>query len=664
MSIEGLDLPAEQRALLDALLHHAPVAIAIFRGPSFVVEIANPLALRIWGQSDLRAVVGKPLFEIASDLAGQGFEELLIAVREEGKQVVGREFPLRVLNVRTGQRELRYFDFTYGPLRGESGPSDRIFTIGTDVTESVQLRLELTQEADIALRASRERAQRVADAALIGTWEIDLATMHVQADQKMLKLLGVRPEDPRHMHSYVDRIADEDRPRIAQAIEDALAGKDDGLIQADCRWQRSSDGGALWIEGRGKVDFDAAGRPIKFVGTVADITARKEAELERERLLVTLQSADQRKDEFLATLAHELRNPMAAISTALMLLESSGGDAEKAARYHATAKRQMGNLVRMVDDLLDVARVTRGTIELRKEEVDLVAIVQHALASARSALDARNHALTVTTASGELRMHGDATRLEQVVTNLLTNAARYTDPGGHITVQLGREQNGDGSLATLRVCDTGRGIPVAMLAKVFEPFTQVSPSIDRSTGGLGLGLTLVRRLVEMHGGTVEALSDGLDRGSTFTVRLPLLQEVAKHVEPATTAAPTKPALAARRVLLIDDSEDLLEMLRELLESYGHDVLTAVDGLEGVTCAAEQHPDIALIDIGLPGIDGFEVARRVRGSANGRAPYLIALSGYGSPEVKAKAEQAGFDMHMTKPVDLAALLELVAQAGRA
>jgi len=662
--MDGLDLPAEQRALLDALLHHAPVAVAIFRGPTLIVEIANPLALRIWGHSDLRAVVGKPLFQIAPDLAGQGFEELLAAVREEAKQVVGREFPLRLLNPRTGQCELRYFNFTYEPLSGEGGPSDRIFTIGTDVTESVQLRLELTHEADIALRASRERAHRVADAALIGTWEIDLATMLVQADQRMLKLLGVRPEDPRHMQSYVDRIAEEDRARIAQAIDDALAGEDDGLIHADFRWQRPTDGVEAWIEGRGKVDFDDAGRPTRFVGTVADITARKEAELERERLLVKLQSADQRKDEFLATLAHELRNPMAAISTALMLLESSGLDPEKAARYHATAKRQMGNLVRMVDDLLDVARVTRGTIELRKEDVDLVAIVQHALASARSALDARNHALTVTTASGELRLHGDATRLEQVITNLLTNAARYTEPGGHIAVQLGREQNGDASLATLRVCDTGRGIPAAMLVKVFEPFTQVSPSIDRSTGGLGLGLTLVRRLVEMHGGTVEAESAGLGQGSTFVVRLPLLREVTKQDEPAAPATPAKPALATRRVLLIDDSEDLLEMLRELLESYGHDVRTAVDGLEGAARAIELHPDIALIDIGLPGIDGFEVARRVRNASNGAVPFLIALSGYGSPEDKAKAEQAGFDTHMTKPVDLAALLDLVAQAGRA
>jgi PAS domain S-box-containing protein len=656
-----LDLRAEHRALLDVIFEQAPVAIAIFRGPTFIVEVANPLTLHVWGQAELSAVIGRPMFEIAPDLAGQGFEDLLTAVREEGKRIIGREFPLWIFNTATRQRELRYFDFTYEPVSGETGPSDRIFAIGTDVTESVRLRLELTEEADAALRASRERAQRVADAALIGTWEIDLATMHVQADRKMLKLLGLRPEDPRDLTSYIGYMAEDERARVSQMIDDAMHGKDDGLIEAELRWVRPDDGRVRWIEGRGKVDFDVAGQPSRFYGTVGDITARKEAEIEREQLLVTLKTADQRKDEFLATLAHELRNPMAAISTALMLLESSGSDPTKAARYHATAKRQMGNLVRMVDDLLDVARVTRGTIELRKETIDLAQVVQHALAAARPVLDARQHGLTVTIAPGALYMHGDATRLEQVITNLLTNAARYTEPGGTITVQLRRELAGGTTVAALRVCDTGRGIPAAMLAKVFEPFTQVSPSIDRSTGGLGLGLTLVRRLVEMHGGSVEAESQGLGQGSTFIVCLPLVPEAAKRSEPP--APPRVLPAAARRVLVIDDSEDSREMMRELLESLGHEVFAAEDGREGAARAVELYPDIALIDIGLPGIDGYEVARRVRAAANGKAPYLVALTGYGSPEVKAKAEQAGFDLHLTKPVDLETLLELVARSGK-
>jgi PAS domain S-box-containing protein len=657
MPNDDLDLRAEHRALLDVIFEQAPVAIAIFRGPKFIVEIANPLTLHVWGRAELSEVIGRPLFEVAPHLAGQGFEDLLTAVRQEGKRTIGREFPLWMSNSATRQRELRYFDFTYEPLSGEAGPSDRIFAIGTDVTQSVRLRLELTEEADAALRASRERAQRVADAALIGTWEIDLASMHVQADRKMLKLLGLRPGDPRDLTSYIGYMAADERARISQLIEDAMQGKDDGLIEAELRWVRPDDGRVRWIEGRGKVDFDVE-RPCRFYGTVADITARKEAELEREQLLVTLKTADQRKDEFLATLAHELRNPMAAINTALMLLESSGSDSTKAARYHATAKRQMGNLVRMVDDLLDVARVTRGTIELRKETIDLAQVVQHALASARPVLDARQHELTVTIAPGVLYMHGDATRLEQVITNLLTNAARYTEPGGAITVQLGRELVEGAAVAALRVRDTGRGIPAEMLAKVFEPFTQVSPSIDRSTGGLGLGLTLVRHLVEMHGGSVEAESEGLGLGSSFIVRVPLVPDAAKRSEPP--APPRATPATSRRVLVVDDSDDSREMLRELLESLGHEVFGAEDGVVGATRAIELQPDVALIDIGLPGIDGYEVARRVRAATNGKAQYLVALTGYGSPEVKAKAEAAGFDLHLTKPVDLPALLELVAR----
>jgi len=516
------------RAALEELFERAPVAIGIFTGPSHAVELANPVLLRICRRTHESEVVGRPAFELMPELSAQGFEELLDKVREQGKRVVGRELPVEV---QSGDGfDTRYFDFTYEPLRAADGSCDRVLAIGTDVTESVRLRLELTDEADAAVRASRER------------------------------------------------------------------------------------------------------------------------------LLSELQVADERKDEFLATLAHELRNPMAAISTALMLLESAGGDPERSARYHATAKRQMSHLARMVDDLLDVARITRGKIELRREPADLARLVQDAVAAARPALDARSHQVSVTIDSGAFDIQADATRIEQVIANLLSNAARYTEPGGRVAVELRHETLRGEPYGVLSVIDTGRGIPSDMLRKVFDPLTQVSPSIDRGSGGLGLGLTLVRRLVEMHEGTVEAHSEGAGRGSTFVVRLPLVRgaRAVPTAERRDTARPT----TSRRVLLIDDSDDVRDMLRELLESLGHEVSIAEDGLTGVARAKELRPEVALIDIGLPGIDGYEVARRLRADHPEAPPFTIALTGYGSPEAKAQAKAAGFDLHMTKPVDLKKLIELI------
>lgn len=379
-----------------------------------------------------------------------------------------------------------------------------------------------------------------------------------------------------------------------------------------------------------------------------------------DALLAERTRADQRKDEFLAMLAHELRNPMAAISTALTLLDQTGGDAQRAQRYREAAKRQMNNLVRLVDDLLDVARLTRGQIELRRRAVDLEAVVQHALAATRGAIEARRHELTVTLAPGTFRVSGDATRLEQVIVNLLTNAAKYTEPGGSISVRLAREDGGDGPHGVLSVRDTGRGIPAEMLDLVFDLFTQVAPSIDRNTGGLGLGLTLVKHLTELHGGSASAQSAGPGQGSEFSIRLPLLAEPAarandSHPTPTTAAAPDQ----RRRVVVVEDAEDVRELLKECIEQLGHEVLVAQDGLEGAALINTARPGLALVDVGLPGIDGYELARRVRQQPAGRGTILVALTGYGGADVERAAREAGFDLHVTKPIDLERLQRVLA-----
>jgi CheY-like chemotaxis protein len=357
------------------------------------------------------------------------------------------------------------------------------------------------------------------------------------------------------------------------------------------------------------------------------------------------EDADQRKNGFLAMLAHELRNPLAAINLALALMQKNEGDPVKVTRQRELCVRQVATLVRLVDDLLDVSRITHGKVELRKEAVDLAAVVRHALQTTRPLIDARQHELSVTTAAGPLGLDGDPTRLEQVVTNLISNAAKYTPPGGQISVRLTREENAGERWAVLRVKDSGRGLPADALERIFEPFTQLDTTLDRSAGGLGVGLTLVRQLVTLHEGTVTAHSDGPGKGSEFIVRLPLGTRLAGGR--ADGARPTVTS-ARRRVLLVEDNEDIRESTRELIEGLGHEVRVATNGLEGVEWVKASKPDVVLIDLGLPGIDGYEVARRIRGELGNTAPRLVALTGYGDPSARARSAAAGFDAHFVKP----------------
>ncbi|MBK7862230.1 MAG: response regulator [Archangiaceae bacterium] len=394
---------------------------------------------------------------------------------------------------------------------------------------------------------------------------------------------------------------------------------------------------------------NAVGEVTEIMTVAVDVTAQVQARQRVEALLSELRLADQRKDEFLAMLGHELRNPMATVSLALDMLGRAGTDTAKATGYRDMARRQMTSLTRLVDDLLDVSRITRGTVELRHEPLDLREAVTHAIDATRDAVEAGRHRLQVSLAPGTFPMRADATRLEQVVTNLLTNAVKYTAPGGQVTVELTRETADGAPFALLRVRDTGRGIPPQMLQRIFELFVQVDQTIDRQTGGLGLGLTLVKRLVEMHGGTVEARSEGPGQGSEFRVRLPL--DASAQPSGGVTGGEAKSKLRRRRIVIADDSPDLRESFEELLVALGHQVTSAGDGLAAVAKILEVRPDVAFVDLGMPGIDGYEVARRVRGAAGGDRVRLVALTGYGGAEVVAEAKRAGFDDHSTKPFDL-------------
>jgi CheY-like chemotaxis protein len=386
-------------------------------------------------------------------------------------------------------------------------------------------------------------------------------------------------------------------------------------------------------------------------GVCVDITERKHAEQRLRQQAADLSEADRRKNEFLAMLAHELRNPLAPIRNTIELLGMNGdGDRDAALRMMA---RQTDQLARLVDDLLDVSRVSQGKIALRTSVIDLASVVRHAAESAKPTASATGQTLDVVLPNEALHVEGDEARLKQVVDNLLNNAMKFTPHDGHIALTLKRADQE----AVITVQDNGIGISPDEIGHIFGLFVQSDSTLVRSTNGLGIGLTLAKNLVEMHDGHISAHSEGEGNGSTFTVRLPLVKDRALATTPA---APERTAPSApRRILVVDDNHDAAGSLAMLLTRTGHTVRTAFDGLEAIATAATFQPEVMLLDIGLPNLNGYEVAQRIRKEAWGRNIYLVALTGWGQEEDRNKSTAAGFDMHLVKPVDLAKLKALLA-----
>jgi PAS domain S-box-containing protein len=390
---------------------------------------------------------------------------------------------------------------------------------------------------------------------------------------------------------------------------------------------------------------DATGRVVGASKVARDITQRKQTE-------AALREADRRKDEFLAILAHELRNPLAPIRNSLHILRLTSQLDPAAERVTDIMERQVNHMVRLVDDLMEVSRITRGKIELRKESIEVAAIVRGAVEISRPFIDASGHQLAIAIPPEPLTVEGDLVRLTQVVANLLNNAAKYTDPGGQIWLTVHREAEG----LAISVRDTGTGIPPEMLPRVFELFTQVDRHTARAQGGLGIGLALVKRLVEMHGGSVEARSEGAGRGSEFVVRLPL--PIGRSDDAPSQAPSRSTVLAARRVLVVDDNRDAAESLAALLKLLGAEVHVAYGGAQALEALAVFEPAVVLLDIGMPDMDGHEVARRIRQQPRFQHVTLIALTGWGQKQDLDRSQSAGFDYHLTKPADVGALASLL------
>jgi PAS domain S-box-containing protein len=438
--------------------------------------------------------------------------------------------------------------------------------------------------------------------------------------------------------STVNMVPAEDREAVQKALEAAIAGPDPhDLVHRMIR----GDGEIIHVHAMGDVTRDAQGAPQRMLGTILDITERVRAEDE-------LRAVDRLRSEFLGVLSHELRNPLAVLASSVRCIDRDALRDEQARRAIAAIEHQTRHLANLVDDLLDVTRVSSGKIRLRRTTIDLVTLVRETIEDYRELLSGR--AVVTSLPETPVWTNGDPTRLAQVLGNLLSNAAKFTPSGGVVSVSLVVARG----TATLEVTDTGVGIDDESLRRLFTPFVQSKRSVGGSNAGLGLGLSLVKTLVEMHGGTVAARSPGPAQGATLTVTLPLVS-----TDPLAPAATNGRASPPRRVLVIEDDEDVAEWLTEVLSASGHHVTVAYDGHEGLMRARELAPDVVLCDIGLPGTDGYAVAHAMRGEPALARIYRVALSGYTMPEDQKRAHEAGFDAHLAKPPDLDALDRLLA-----
>lgn len=546
-------------------------------------------------------------------------------------------------------------------LRGVSGRYRWALDVGrprfTDTGEylgmvGAVIDIDERKQAEEALKASEVQRQLALDAAEVGMWHVDLASGVIHSDARFLAIFGRAVADYDELFAVIHP---DDLLAVNEAIAAATRPVDPAPYAIEYRVIQP-DGSHRWIAAKGRSHIDDGSSPmgaVSFDGTVADITDRKHAEEERERLVGRLQEQDQRKNEFLATLAHELRNPLAPIRNGLQIMRLGTGDAQSLERVREMMERQLAHMVHLIDDLLDLSRISRGKIELRKERIDLAQAIAQAVEANRPAIAKCDQELLVDLPPDGIIVDGDLTRLAQVFSNLLNNASKFTGRGGRIelTVQRVEEE------AIVAVRDNGIGISEHMLPLVFDMFSQAESNLERSHSGLGIGLSIVERLVEMHGGTVAAGSDGLGAGSEFVVRLPVASAMAE----AGATDPHEPIrnTGRKRILVADDNRDAADSLAMMLTMTGNHTVTAYDGLDALDVAVTFKPDLVLLDIGMPQLNGYEVCRRLRQEAWTSRTVIVALTGWGQEEDKRRSLEAGFDAHLVKPVLPGAIETLVA-----
>ena len=525
---------------------------------------------------------------------------------------------------------------------GEGADRHAVRTVGAE--------LDVTDRhlAEARLRDSEARFRTMADGSPVIIWAMDRGGAIEFVNKAFREFFGVTPERVRH-DAWRGLLHPDDTARYMNAYHDAVAKRTQFRAQARVR---SASGEWRWIESYATPRIGPNGQFLGYVGVSPDVTALVDAQ-------DALRQADQRKDQFLATLAHELRNPLAPIRVAAEMLTLTLDD-EQLSWSREVIRRQVQHMARLLDDLLDVARITRGKLQLKKQPVDVGTVVDTAVEAVRPLIKARAHGLTVDLPPELPTLDADPVRLAQVLSNLLTNAAKYTDPPGRLTLAA----RVAGTMLRISVKDNGIGISPSALAHIFEMFSQGQDASGRAEGGLGIGLALVKGIVDLHGGTIEAFSDGPGFGSEFVVTLPChASGTTRPTEPLAAPEPRN-TVVTHRILIADDNVDAADTLAMLLRLAGHEVCTAHSGQAALTLAHSFQPEVALLDIGMPDVDGYEVATRIRETAWGQRVRLVALTGWGQEDDKRRARAAGFDHHLTKPVDPRDLDELLSHGARA
>ena len=633
--------PAVTATQLAEVIELAPAFMTVFRGPNLIIETANDAYRQLVGEREL---IGLPVRQAFPDIVGQGFFELVERVYVSGEPWVGSSVPV-VLNRQAGAPpQTRWIDLVYQPLREADGSIRGVFAHGIDITER-----KLAEEALRESATQADQRSRLFDTTLSAMTEygyiFDPDGRLTYVNKALLELWDLPLERVVGKNvfelGYPDALADKLHRQIQEVFETGCE-----IIDETPYISRTGAEGHYEYVLRPVVGDE--GKVDKVAGAGRDITARKRAE-------DALKDADRRKSEFLAVLAHELRNPLAPVRNALQILRRGDGKSEDAQPIFEMMERQIAQMVRLVDDLLDVSRISHGTIELRRERVELAAIVRQAVETVRPLLVKMDHELTITQPAEPIHVSADPARLSQVLNNLLHNACKFTERGGRIRLTI----EPDGDDAVIRVEDNGLGIAAEHLTHIFGMFAQIDKSLERSSGGLGLGLTLVKTLVEKHGGSIEARSGGVGCGTEFVVRMRMLAELGAPPNVSLAVQPLESA--PLRILVVDDNEDAADSMALLLELDGHEARIARDGLHAVEAAELWTPDVVLLDIGLPKLDGYEAARRIRAQRHGvNGVMLIAITGWGKEVDRQRSRDAGFDAHMTKPVDYVDLKKLLAQ----
>ncbi|MBY0488354.1 MAG: PAS domain-containing protein [Gemmatimonadaceae bacterium] len=626
--------PADHHAVLEALLAQAPLGFALI-----------DRELRFWRVNDtLAAINGRP----AEAHIGRTVAEVLPWVESEARAIADeilrtkRPVPSREFRGETPAQPgvERVWRQHWFPVFSASGDVDAIGVLVEEIT--AQRAAEQQREELIsALKHSEERLRLSMEAAyLIGfSWDIVRDEVH-RLHSISEGLPPTAPEAPMRIADVRARVHPDDRELFDHRVKRALADPSSSY-ESEFRIVEP-DGRIRWLYERGTVTRSASGEPLALSGLSQDITARKSAE-------EALQQANRRKDEFLATLAHELRNPLAPIRSAAEVLRLLERDDPRLLRAAAIIDRQVTQMVRLVDDLLDVNRITRGDIALHREVIDIARVVHAAVETSRPLLEASRHDLQLSLPYTTLQTNADAARLAQALSNVLNNAARYTPPGGRIALTVARDEG----RIMITVTDNGSGIPSDRLEDIFDMFTRVAPA--DAVGGLGIGLALVRRIVQMHEGEVRAHSQGEGMGTTIEMWLPL--HVPAAVEPIGrihAGMRVQTDETTLRILIVDDNVDSATSQATMLELKHHVVCVVHDALAALDVVHVFEPDVALLDIGLPGMNGYELAQRLRQDAALAGMVLVAQTGWGQPADRARALEAGFDAHLTKPVDWASL----------